>query len=245
MKKKATATTKEAAPVPATTTPAVRAYETYSDVLNITKEEIAKLNKDEHFKIVESIAGLITKAEKAGLSATSKDLKERMYYICETYLESSIVGGTKDLRRQDWENNHSRIQAAIYNYVVNNNSIPTATNLADNTGLSRQTIHEHLKEGVANEFYQERLQAWQSLTDNIFKILYRQAINGSVQASKVLLDNIQRSTQPAPVNNIRQQNNFIQINNTKIDEVTIEALPASARSAIEQIIKQNTIKATI
>ena len=71
MKKKATATTKEAAPIPVTPTPAVRAYETYSDVLNITKEEIAKLNKDEHFKIVESIAGLITKAEKAGAGVTT------------------------------------------------------------------------------------------------------------------------------------------------------------------------------
>ncbi len=85
---------------------------------------------------------------------------------------------------------------------------------------------------------------WEGLTDNIYKNLYYQAINGSVQASKILLDNIYRSS-TTPATNIREQNNYIQINNTKIDELTIAELPDVAKDKIIDILKQYAIKRAI
>jgi hypothetical protein len=38
---------------------------------------------------------------------------------------------------------------------------------------------------------------------------------------------------------IKQQNNYLQFNNTRIDEVTVNELPEEARIQIESIIKQH------
>ena len=72
--------------------------------------------------------------------------------------------------------------------------------------------------------------------------MYKESINGNVAASKILLDNIYRMNEPA-VQHIKQQNNYVQINNTKIDEVVVAELPDEARRQIVEIISQYTRKA--
>jgi predicted DNA-binding protein YlxM (UPF0122 family) len=239
------ATTKKTDPLPPEVKPelpALREFNTYDDVLKITEEEIGKLSKKERIALLEGSNRLVKTAEKEGSYSLAKDLKSKMYFVIENYIH--LEGGVKDYKRQDWEINHSNILSCIHNYVLNNNNFPALNTIAQNTGLSRQTIYEHLKTGIAGEFYQEKLKIWESLTDNIYKNLYYQAINGSVQASKILLDNIYRSS-TTPATNIREQNNYIQINNTKIDELTIAELPDVAKDKIIDILKQYAIKRAI
>jgi hypothetical protein len=243
MKKKETANKQPT--MPAATRPPSKYVDDYGEALDITEEEIAKLNTSEKINLANKAIELKAKAEKAGLSFVAKELLERTVIIVDKYLSGKTANEGKDIRRQDWESNHAIILSAIHNYVLHNNSFPAVNTLTKETGLSRQTIHEHLKEGIAGEFYQERLKTWEALTDNIFKNLYYQAIqNGSVAASKVLLDHICKISQP-PANNISQQNNYIQINNTKIDEVTIAELPEGARAQIIEIIHRHAIKKAI
>lgn len=224
--------------------PALREFNTYNETLDITEEEIAKLSNKERRALLDSCNILIKKAEKEGSYTLAQALRDRLYLVVEKYI--TIEGGVKDYKRQDWEINHSNILSCIHNHVLENNSFPTINSIAQKTELSRQTIHEHLKSGIAGEFYQEKLKIWESLTDNIYKNLYYQAINGNVQASKILLDNIYRSSQAqAPAQNIKEQNNYIQINNTKIDEVTISELPDIAKSQIIDIVKHYAINRAI
>jgi predicted DNA-binding protein YlxM (UPF0122 family) len=239
------ATTKKTDPLPPevkTELPALREFNTYDDVLNITEEEIAKLPFKDQRALLDSCSDLFIKAEKEGKYGTVKRIKEKIHLLIEKY--TPLEGGLKDYKRQDWEVNHYKISSCIHNHVLNNNSFPAINTIAQNTGLSRQTIYEHLKTGIAGEFYQEKLKIWESLTDNIYKNLYYQAINGNVQASKILLDNIYRSS-TTPATNIREQNNYIQINNTKIDELTIAELPDVAKDKIIDILKQYAIKRAI
>lgn len=239
------ATTKKTDPLPPevkTELPALREFNTYDDVLKLTEEDIAKLSHRERRALLDSSNLLISKAEKEGMYSIAKDLKIKLYLLIEKYIP--LEGGVKDWKRQDWEINHIKISSCIHNHVLNNNSFPAINTIAEKTELSRQTIYEHLKTGIAGEFYQEKLKMWEGLTDNIYKNLYYQAINGSVQASKILLDNIYRSS-TTPATNIREQNNYIQINNTKIDELTIAELPDVAKDKIIDILKQYAIKRAI
>lgn len=247
MKKKEAKKTPATAPTatPEAAKPPSKYIDDYGEALDITEEEIAKLTRDQKIALANKAIDLKKKAEKDGKGNLARLLIDRAALILDKHLANLASSDGKDLRRQDWENNHATILSAIHNYVLNNNSFPTVNALAKETELSRQTIHEHLREGLAGEFYQEKLKTWETLTDNIFKNLYYQAIqNGSVAASKVLLEHIHRITQP-PANNIKQQTNYIQINNTKIDEVTIAELPDGARAQIIDIIHRHAIKKAI
>lgn len=247
MKKKQANKTPATAPTatPEAAKPPSNYVDDYGEVLDIKEEEIVKLTIKEKIALANKAIELKSKAEKEGKGNLAKQLINRAALLSDKFLTGLASSDGKDIRRQDWENNHATILSAIHNYVLNNNSFPTVNTLAKETELSRQTIHEHLKEGIAGEFYQEKLKTWEALTDNIFKNLYYQAIqNGSVAASKVLLEHIHRITQP-PANNIKQQTNYIQINNTKIDEVTIAELPDGARAQIIDIIHRHAIKKAI
>lgn len=219
----------------------VREFIDSEEVLKLTKEEIDKLPHKDKQRLLYSLIKLIDKEEKEGYHTRANDLRELIYYLIEKHLKG-IQGGVEDYKRQDWEINHSKIFTFIHNYTINNNGFPHINKIAEEVGLSRQTIHEHLKAGISHKFYQEKLKIWEALTDSIYKNLYVASINGSVQASKVLLDNIYRDKQPQT---IKQQNNYIQINNTKIDELTIAELPDVAKEKIVEIVNQYAQKKAI
>jgi hypothetical protein len=219
----------------------VREFKDYFEVANLKEEDIAKLSLKEKQILLDRLIELIPAQEKEGYHTRANILREKMYFLAENHL--TVEGGVEDFKRQDWEINHIKILSFIHNHVLNNNSFPAINTISNGVELSRQTVHAHLREGINNKFYQERLKTWEALTDSIYKNLYYQAIqNGNIQASKILLDNIYRDKQPQT---IKQQNNYIQINNTKIDELTIAELPDVAKEKIVEIVNQYTIKKAI
>lgn len=224
-------------PTPEVTPPA-RTFDSYKAILALKEEDIKALAIADKRALLDACIAEIKKREETGDHTIAEDIREQLTVICK-YI--AVVGGAEDLRRQDWESNHSSILSYIHNHVLNYYSFPTVNKIAQETKLSRQTVHKHLGEGIANKYYQEKLKYWEYLTEGILKNLYKESINGNVAASKVLLDNIYRMNQPAPTN-IRQQTNYVQINNTKIDEVVIAELPEAARLQIVDIINEYTKK---
>ena len=221
-----------------TNAPALK-YEEADDILDLEEQDIKALDIPERMALVKACVDLIISTEGEGYHSTAEKLRNKLDVICKY---APVAGGAEDLRRQDWENNHSSILRAIHNHVVEHYSFPTVNIISKNTNLSRQTVHAHLKQGIAHKYYQEKLKAWEYMTDGILKNLYKESINGNVAASKILLDNIYRMNEPA-VQHIKQQNNYVQINNTKIDEVVVAELPDEARRQIVEIISQYTRKA--
>ena len=207
---------------------------TYEGIVKLTDIELQEMAQEELNKIIPRLFEILEDLELNNEGGRAQTLRSKIELFCKY---SQPVGGPKDLRRQDWERNHVSILRVIHNHVNQYYSFPAINLIAKEAQLSRQTVYEHLNEGIASEFYQEHLKTWQYLSVKIFTYLYKETINGNVAASKVLLDNIYRMNQPAPTN-IKQQNNYVQINNTRIDEVTINELPNEARLQIENILNQ-------
>ena len=53
---------------------------------------------------------------------------------------------SRDTKRDIWESNHINISHAISSLMGKNGNMPTKSQIAEETGLSRQTIHKHFKE---------------------------------------------------------------------------------------------------
>lgn len=208
----------------------------YRRITGLKEDDMAQLKEDDARSLLEGCMALIIDLEAAGDYSKAQRIWERIEAIGK-YV--NLVGGTEELRRQDWEHNHMKIAMCIHNHVLNTYGFPTVNHIAQETKLSRQTVHAHMKEGIAGKFYQERLKTWEFMTDAIMKNLYRASIDGNVAASKILLDNIYRLGRPA-MQNIREQNNYVQINSTIIDELVVSELPEEARVQIVDIIDRHT-----
>lgn len=210
---------------------------TSQELEKLTEDRIKAFSTEDRFTVLKTILERVEEEEARGQSGTARRLLDRVDVFCR---HLTVLGGSEDIRRQLWDKNHRTILQEIHSYLLQYGAMPPANELAKRCKLSRQTVYEHLKEGIAGKFYQEQLRGMEYLTENVLTVLYRLSAEGNVSAAKVYLENVIKITQP--VTNIKQQNNYLQINNTKIDELTINELPEEARIKIEQII--NTYKKT-
>lgn len=186
------------------------------------------------------IQDLINKAEDT--SNPEKRYKERYYnyfhyWIEQRYPESEYPNVLSNFKNTRWQSNRHNIEQAIHKYLIDHNRLPTNNEIEQRTGLSRITIHKHIKEGTGSDYYKEELKSFKLLTASVLGSLYKIGTEDrNVKALKVFLDYTGgAATTPTT---IKQQNNYLQINNTRIDEVTVNNLPEEARLQIEGIIKQ-------
>lgn len=141
----------------------------------------------------------------------------------------------EEVRRTRWQVNRLTIESVIHEYITECNRLPTQNELHSKTGLSRPTISKHLKEGLNSPSMREELESYRIMTPKVLNALYKLGMcRNDTKAMKIFLDYFKEQ---GPTN-IREQNNYIQVNNTRIDEVTIEGLPNDAKSEIESIIRR-------
>jgi DNA-binding transcriptional ArsR family regulator len=213
---------------------------TIEELEKLTESEIAAIPNDKYESIFKIYQDAITKAEAEGCNSRANRLRDKVDLFVAFV---GVEGGATDVRRQDWDLHHQRIVSCIRNYLLEDNygHLPSCTTIAQKTKLSRQTVSNHLKEGISNKFYQEGFKHLEYLTNDVLGKLYKMAIQGNVSAARVFLDSTLKAAQTPPAN-IKQQNNYLQINNTRIDEVTVNELPEAARIEIESIIMQYSKK---
>jgi hypothetical protein len=116
--------------------------------------------------------------------------------------------------------------------------MPSKTELATKTELSRQTIHKHLKEYSAHPVYLGQIEQFKFLTSEVLAKVFKFAVNGDIRAAKLyfeLMGNI--NGQPLANPAIKTQNNYIQINNTLLTEEMVKKLTPEQLKQIEEIIK--------
>ena len=148
-----------------------------------------------------------------------------------------IQGEETNIRNTTYEHNHMLITAVISNFVTKERIFPTSQQIAKETGLSRQTVHKHLKEGSFSGYksiIKDKLEfmATQALT-NLYLIGVE---NKSVSALKAFIElSGAASNQPTV-------NNYIQINNLRLTHEDINLLPNSTLSRIERIISKDLDK---
>lgn len=141
------------------------------------------------------------------------------------------------VKNQIWERNHNTITATISNLMQEYGRMPTASEIAKESGISRQTITKHLREYGNNTLYLEKKEQFRFMTDKVLAKVFQFAVNGDIGAAKLYF-NVMGCLNAGSGKTI-QNNNFIQINNTILKQETIEQLEPEQIKEIEAIVLKN------
>lgn len=151
-------------------------------------------------------------------------------------------------KNQLWEYNHTNITCAISKLMQQYGRMPHKNELAQETGLSRQTIHKHLKEYATHPQYLSQMEQFRFMTSKVLARVFAFAVQGDMKAAKLYLDVIGNSNEqksngrhrratPSDSTLVQQQNNYIQINGMVLSQEAIKQLNAEQLNSIEAILK--------
>lgn len=137
------------------------------------------------------------------------------------------------MKRERWRVNELKIKNCIHFELIERGHIPSVAEISDKTGLSRVTVSKHLTETQLSQFRNEQLETFKILNSNVLQRIYRIGMQtNDIKALKMYFQLTGGNIQLETIVN----NNYIQVNNTKIDSTIINQLPIESREAIEKII---------
>jgi hypothetical protein len=139
-----------------------------------------------------------------------------------------------------WEKNHEQIKEVILSYLLGDGSMPSKAIIAKKTGLSRETIYKHIRAFAESTAYQNEVDSFELMTGKVMAQVTRAAIKGNIKAAKLFLDSTKKLRNQAADKEVTQQNNFVQINKTIINQQIIQQLKPEQLKLIEEIIVQQT-----
>ena len=141
-------------------------------------------------------------------------------------------------KNQLWEINHTNITCAISNLMQEYGRMPSKTEIASRTELSRQTIHKHLKEYKTHPQYLIQNEQFAFMTNKVLSKVFQFAVNGDIGAAKLFFNVIGFNNITQPTNNtlIQNQNNYIQINGFVLSQDTISKLNEQQLRNFEELI---------
>lgn len=141
-------------------------------------------------------------------------------------------------RNESWERNHNSITWAISTLMQEYGRMPSKTEIATKTELSRQTIHKHLKEYANHPQYLGQIEQFRFMTSRVLAKVFKFAVNGDIGAAKLYFNVMGFMNAQASSNTlIQNQNNYIQINGRVLSQETIKHLNAEQLDTIETILK--------
>ncbi|HXI01473.1 MAG TPA: hypothetical protein VNI52_14485 [Sphingobacteriaceae bacterium] len=189
----------------------------------ITKKDVEHLSDAERISLNEIIAEKLNK-----INGEERD--ELIYKLNEIM--------PVNVKNQLWENNHYKITCALTKCINDYGTMPTKNQLAEETGLSRQTIHKHINDYATNPLYLKELDQFRFLSNKVLSKVFKYAINGDLKACRLYMDivgglNNQIFSDTKKV----QQNNFIQINNTVLSQDELKELNIDQLNSIETVLK--------
>jgi len=197
----------------------------------ITKADIDLLNKEE-LKYFDHLVN--KRANELKGVELAKFLK---------HIDLIIDESTKN---QLWEFNHNKITNAISTLMQEFGRMPTKTEIATKSELSRQTVHKHLNEYTAHPLFIETREQFRFMADKVLAKVFQFAVTGDMAAAKLYFKAVGCLDNRQALNNtlIQNQNNFIQINNTILSQQAIQQLNTEQLNAIEEILRATLLKPT-
>jgi ABC-type transporter MlaC component len=143
----------------------------------------------------------------------------------------------KEIKNQLWENNHSLITTAISQLLKIKGRMPAKTEIAEATGLSRPTIYKHLREYRSSDLFKQQIEQFRLITSSVLVTVFNAAKEGDMAAAKLYFNVIGNldgeQMQPTRVKN---QNNYIQINGTIINQEVVNDLKPEQLKQIQEIL---------
>lgn len=196
-------------------------------------KEYLKNNPDSQDELWKSITGKISE------SYSKEQGKEHVLtnMLIATLTDENII---EDIRNTTYETNHSIITRFIHNYLLENRGYPTMAVIKENTKLSRQTIYNHLKDGINSKHNKLVKGANEIMSLNALSKLYLIGIqdnNATALKHFIQLSGVVNT-------NTTNVNNYIQINNLKISNEDFNKLPKETIMEVEQIISNSINKPT-
>ena len=182
------------------------------------------------------------------LADFTNDERKHLAAICTHKLENLMGDEREDFinkielitapitKTQNWEINHQRITVAISKLMQDNGFMPSKTDLARETGLSRQTICKHLKEYKAQPEYLEEMEQFKFMVPKVIAKVFKFAVNGDIKAARLYLEMVGVINKKQVNTVVNEQNNYIQINNTILSQENLKRLSAEQLSQIENVI---------
>jgi hypothetical protein len=185
----------------------------------------------------------ITAKDFDNLTEKEKD----QYFAFSTEQINSLEGEERDrfidkldllmsnkTRNEIWELNHIKIIQEITSCIEQYGRMPTKLELASLVGLSRQTLHKHLKEYKDNPLYNQHIDQFQFMSQKLLAKMFQFAIKGDVKAGRLYFDMVGQLRPPT----IKNQTNYIQVNNLVISEERLKALPEDQLRKIGEILAE-------
>lgn len=151
-------------------------------------------------------------------------------------IEFILAPGTKN---SIWEHNHLAINSAISNYIRTYGNLPSKTAIAEETGLSRQTVATHFSEYKRHPEFMAQMEQFKFMAGKLLSNVLRIAINGDMKAARLYFEMIGAVTKMQTSSVVNEQNNYVQINNTLFSPENLSALSAEQLNQIENIISNN------
>jgi len=206
---------------------------------SLTKSRMAMLLSSSEL-MPEHIAGMNEK-QRYRLNAAL----ENKLSTCETNEKSgvlekiAIVRNDQVMNKDIWELNHNRILKVISENLSKFGQLPSQMIIAEKTGLSRQCIARHMKEPSM----EDHLDQLKVLKMTLLEMVLAQAFAGDLKAAKIYMDAVDKvndKSAPAPSPNIKQQNNYIQVNGILINEEKLGKLSPEQLSQLETILGEKS-----
>jgi hypothetical protein len=142
-------------------------------------------------------------------------------------------------KNQLWEYNHNQITWAISTLMQELGRMPSKTEIATKSELSRQTVHKHFKEYKNHPLFLEQIEHFQFMSSKVLAKVFKFAVNGDIGAAKLYFNVMGNVSNGQALNNtlIQNQNNYIQINGMVLSQESIKQLSPEQLNTIETILK--------
>ena len=140
-----------------------------------------------------------------------------------------------------WEYNHLVISNSISNYMRQYGIMPPINSIAEETGLSRQTVAKHFAAYKSQPEFTEQMEQFKFMAPKILAVVFKYASSGDMRAARLYLEMVGaiNKKQDTVVN---EQNNYIQVNNTILSQENLKQLSAEQLNQIESIITNNGLR---
>ncbi|WP_313100164.1 winged helix-turn-helix transcriptional regulator [Epilithonimonas sp.] len=152
----------------------------------------------------------------------------------DRFIKQTEEINSPEVKNKLWEYNNVQIMNFIISFVNECGVLPQQSQIADKTGLSRQTIHKHLKELQNNQLYKDLSEQFKFMQQKVLGEVLRQAIKGDMKAAKLYLDVVSGQRGKTKINT---QNNYLQINGILVDEEKLSKLKPDQLQQLERILQ--------
>ena len=155
--------------------------------------------------------------------------------IAEIYKHKNLEEGEREFRNHTYESNHHAITATINNSILENNCFPTMSQIGEITGLSRQTIYNHLNSGLKSSYNRVVMGKLEYMATHALSKLYLIGIKDNNASALKHFIELSGAINRNPIEKV---NSYIQINNVTITQEDIKNLPHKSIEAITALLSE-------